>query len=108
MEFISVAGTGEIPVGAMKSFQVKEKDVLVLHIEGNYYAIDKKCTHMGGNLSKGKLEGKIVTCPLHGSKFDVTTGKNVQGPKVGFIKLRTGDLGIYPVKIENEKIQIGI
>jgi 3-phenylpropionate/trans-cinnamate dioxygenase ferredoxin subunit len=77
--FVEVAQVDEIPAGAMKSFVVEGKQILVINYDGNYYAIGGKCTHMGGDLSKGKLEGKTVTCPKHGAKFDVTTGECVSG-----------------------------
>lgn len=108
MQFISIADSSDIPEGAMKSFAVNGKGVLISNYKGNYFAINKKCSHMGGDLSKGRLEGKIVICPLHGSRFDITNGKCTQGPKIGFIKLKTGDINIYPVKIEDGKIHIGI
>ncbi len=49
------------------------------HSGGGYYAIDDACMHRGGALSEGEMEGTVVTCPLHGATFDVTTG-NVLGP----------------------------
>jgi len=70
----------EIPIGMMKSFTIEDKEVLVVNYSGKFYAISNRCTHVGGDLSKGKLEGNIVTCPRHGSKFDVTTGNRIAGP----------------------------
>jgi nitrite reductase/ring-hydroxylating ferredoxin subunit len=52
--------------------------VLVANVGGAFYAMRAKCNHMGGPLDKGTLEGSVVTCPLHGSKWDVTTGRLVQ------------------------------
>ncbi len=70
----------EIPIGTMKSFKMGDKEVLVVNYGGKFYAIGNRCTHARGDLSKGKLEGNIVTCPRHGSKFDVTTGNRLAGP----------------------------
>jgi len=108
MAFVEVADATEIPTGTIKSIKANDNEIIVVNYQANYYAIAQKCTHMGGNLSKGKLEGNIITCPLHGSKFDVTNGKCVQGPKIGFIKSKTGDIRTYPVKIENGKIKIDV
>ena len=108
MEYFEVAKTGEITEGSMKACTVHGKDILVANYGGKYYAIDGKCTHLGGDLSKGKLEGKIVTCPLHGSKFDITTGESISGPKIGFLKLKTKSEPSYEVKIEGDTIKVNI
>jgi len=108
MSFFEVAKTNEIPEGTMKPIIAQGKEILVVNYNGNYYAINRKCTHMGGDLSKGKLDGKIVTCPRHGSRFDVTTGKSISGPKIGFLKLKTKDESIYEVKVEGNSIKVNI
>jgi 3-phenylpropionate/trans-cinnamate dioxygenase ferredoxin component len=108
MSFQEIAKTEQVPAGSMKGIEVNGQIVLVANIEGKYYAIKGKCTHMGGELAKGKLEGKVVTCPRHGSKFDVTTGKAISGPKIGFLKMNTGDAPAYPVKIDGNAIQVEI
>ena len=106
--FIKIATTDEIRPGEMKAFNVEGKDILLAGYEGSYYAIDNKCTHLGGDLSKGKLEGKIVICPRHKSRFDITTGKCVAGPKIGFLKLKTKDETAYKVKLEDSIIKVEI
>ncbi len=73
------ADVSELPAGKMKSFMLGGEEVLLANIGGTFYAIRNRCTHMGGPLSRGVLNGHVVTCPLHGSKFDVETGK-VMGP----------------------------
>lgn len=108
MSLIEVAKVEEIPAGKMKGVSVEGKEILVVNWEGKYYAINKICTHRGGDLSKGKLEEKVVTCPRHGSKFDATTGKNVAGPKIGFIRGKTGDEPSYEVKVEGNLIKVNI
>jgi 3-phenylpropionate/trans-cinnamate dioxygenase ferredoxin component len=108
MEFTEIAVIGEIPEGTMKSFVEKGRSILIAHVGDNYYAIDNKCPHMQGNLSKGKLNGTVVTCPLHGSQFELSTGKCIQGPKIGFVKLKTSNTVVYPLKIEGTKILIGL
>ena len=54
--------------------------VAVFRVADQLYAIDARCTHVGGPLDRGPLEGTVVTCPLHGSKFDVRDGKVLRGP----------------------------
>jgi 3-phenylpropionate/trans-cinnamate dioxygenase ferredoxin subunit len=108
MEFFDVVKTNEIPRGTMKSFTISGMEILVVNYEGKYYAIANRCTHMKGDLSKGRLEGKIVTCPRHGSQFDVTTGTSLRGPKIGFLNLKTKNEPTYEIKIEGDRIKVGI
>lgn len=78
--FEKVAETGEIATGTMKLVKVGALDVMVANVDGSFYALPNKCTHVGGPLGKGKLVGPVVQCPLHGSKFDVRTGAVVSPP----------------------------
>src|SRR5271169_5868564 len=99
IEYIKVTQMDKIPIGTMKSFLFGGKQILISNIEGTIYAINSPCTHQSGDLSKGNLEGKTVTCPNHGAKFDVTTGKNISGAKMGFLKIKIRDEMIYEVKV---------
>jgi 3-phenylpropionate/trans-cinnamate dioxygenase ferredoxin component len=108
MSFREVTSVDQIPAGKMKAFMVDGKNILIVNHEGKFYAISDICTHMGGELSKGKLEGIIVTCPRHGSSFDITTGKCLSGPKIGPFKLTTKDEPVYEVKIEGSTIKVNI
>jgi nitrite reductase/ring-hydroxylating ferredoxin subunit len=101
MSFMEIAQVDQIPPGSMKSFNIKGTSVFIVNIGGSFYAMGNKCTHMGGDLSKGMLEGKIVTCPRHGSQFDVTSGKRMRGPA-------KKDETVYKVKIEGNGVQVDI
>jgi 3-phenylpropionate/trans-cinnamate dioxygenase ferredoxin component len=101
MSFIDIAKTDEIPAGQMKGINKNGKNILLTNIGGKYYAIGGKCTHAGGDLSKGKLNGNVVTCPRHGSKFDVNTGQQVGGPA-------KQNEPAYATKIEGNIIKIDI
>ncbi|MCJ7767194.1 non-heme iron oxygenase ferredoxin subunit [Candidatus Bathyarchaeota archaeon] len=104
--YVKAAEKSEIPVGEMRMVKINGKEVLIANVNGNYYAINNRCTHAGSDLSQGVLEGNVVTCPTHHSKFDVTTGKVVSPPKVGFFHPRIQDEPSYPVKVENEDIMV--
>jgi 3-phenylpropionate/trans-cinnamate dioxygenase ferredoxin subunit len=101
MKYVDVASINDVPAGTMKPYTVEGKEILLVNYDGQYYAIGKKCTHAGGDLSKGKLEGKIVTCPRHGSKFDITTGSRIAGPA----KLNEPT---YEAKVDGKSIKINI
>jgi 3-phenylpropionate/trans-cinnamate dioxygenase ferredoxin subunit len=83
----------DLPAG--QTTTVKDGTILVCNIGGAFYATDEACTHMQGPLSAGMLNGKIVTCPLHGSCFDVTTGAVTRGPAT--LALKT-----YAVTVDGE------
>ncbi|HET7404980.1 MAG TPA: non-heme iron oxygenase ferredoxin subunit [Candidatus Bathyarchaeia archaeon] len=79
-EFVSVASTAEIPKGEMRKVTTGGQQVLIANDNGKFYAIGSVCTHMGGPLAEGILEGHEVECPWHGSRFDVTNGQVKHGP----------------------------
>lgn len=88
----------------MKKVTVNEKEILIANVNGNYYAIGNQCTHHGGDLSQGSLEGNMVTCLKRRAKFDVTTGKVVSSPKVLFFHLKIKDEPFYQAKVEGKDI----
>jgi nitrite reductase/ring-hydroxylating ferredoxin subunit len=90
----------------MKAVKLEGKEILIVNMSGNYYAIGNRCTHAGGDLSQGVLEGNIVICPKHHAKFDVTTGKVVGHPKMGLFHPRANDEPAYQVKVENDNIMV--
>jgi len=80
MGFVKVTSIKELGSGKMVGVEAGGKPVLVVNLDGKYYAIGNVCTHMGCMLSDGVLKGEIVTCPCHGSRFNVETGGVVGGP----------------------------
>ena len=79
-QFVDVADINEVPGGKMKYVQVGEKEILLANSEDKVYALCDRCSHMNAPLSMGAMNGKVVTCPMHGARFDVTTGKKVGEP----------------------------
>ena len=79
-DFVKVAETKDIQSSQMKAVEVDGKKVCVANVEGKHYAIGNVCTHVGGPLAEGTLEGYEVECPWHGSKFDVRTGEPTRPP----------------------------
>jgi len=95
---ILVGKTSEIPVGKLHKVSVDGKEVLVVNVGGNYFAMDDTCTHSGASLSEGQLEGSTMTCGWHGAKFDCKTGKLEKFPA------KINDLKSYNVLIESDDI----
>jgi 3-phenylpropionate/trans-cinnamate dioxygenase ferredoxin component len=94
-----VAPANEIAPGTAKAFALEGNDVLVCNVDGAFYAIEDVCTHDGGALDQGTLEGRCVVCPRHGAAFDVETGAAVRLPAV--MGLQT-----YSVRVEDAAIVI--
>ncbi|MDO8577618.1 MAG: Rieske 2Fe-2S domain-containing protein [Dehalococcoidales bacterium] len=113
--FIPVAQVSDFQNGTMKAFRADKRQVLVALVDGKFYAADNKCPHLGGNLSLGKLEGTVVTCPLHGSQFDLIDGRVIRWTFWAGFKAKANQmfrplrpLRVYPVKVEGDNILVGI
>ena len=72
--------------GELQGFEVDNVHLLISRVEGQYFVTSNLCSHARVLLSKGKLRGKYITCPLHGAQFDVTTGQCLSGPTQQAIK----------------------
>lgn len=79
-DFVDVGASGDFPEGALRRVQAGPAPVLVVRRSGQLHAIAAVCSHAGGPLDEGELEGDCVTCPWHGSRFRVTDGGVVDGP----------------------------
>jgi 3-phenylpropionate/trans-cinnamate dioxygenase ferredoxin subunit len=111
-EFIEVAKVEQLKSGTMKKVFADGHEILLARVGDRYYATDNQCPHMKGDLSQGKLEGTIVTCPVHGSQFDIIDGEVVRWLKGGLMSklgsaLRMSKaLTAYNVKIEDGKVLV--
>jgi len=108
MQYHRVADTAELGVGTMKKVTVAGQEVLLANVDGSYYAIANKCTHLGGSLANGTLKGSVVSCPRHGAQFDVKTGESVGAATILVIKQKPKDTQTYAVKVEGTSIMVGI
>ncbi len=107
MAFVEVAAASDVPEGTMKSFLAGIWQVLVANVNGKFYAINNACPHEIQSLSQGTLKGSIVTCPFHGARFDVTTGKCTAGAQGGlFGRTKVADVRVFEVKVEGGKILV--
>ena len=79
-QFIDTSDIKDVPPGKMKHVEVEEKEILLANSDGKVYALCDRCGQMNAPLSMGNLNGKVVTCSMHGARFDVTSGKKVGEP----------------------------
>ena len=108
MEYVKVARADEIGSGEKKKIDVEGKVIMLANIDGQYYALDNKCPHMGGSLFDGKFEDGNIICPRHGAAFDVKTGKSVKNAKIAFVNMKVKDATVYPVKVVDTDILVEI
>jgi 3-phenylpropionate/trans-cinnamate dioxygenase ferredoxin subunit len=113
--FAEAGKTGEFKDGTKKMVLAQGHEILLARVGDKYYATDNRCPHLGGDLSAGKLEGTVVTCPRHGSQFDLTDGKVVRwlkGPGLlsaaGKVLKPPKPIHTYNVKIEGDTVLIEI
>jgi len=99
-EFLKVAKVRDVESGKGLVVVVKGIRVALFNCEGVYYAIKNSCPHMGGELGEGLLQGDVVTCPWHGWRFNVKTGKN---PEADVVAVRT-----FEVRVDGDEILIGV
>jgi NAD(P)H-dependent nitrite reductase small subunit len=102
LRFVKVAALADLPAGASLAVRISDTPVALFNVGGSVYAIDNICPHAGGPLARGALggpDGAIVTCPLHGWRFDVRTG---QSPHLRGEQLRTFLVRVVDGAIEVE------
>jgi ferredoxin-NADP reductase/nitrite reductase/ring-hydroxylating ferredoxin subunit len=98
-DFVKVANAKDIQPSQMKEVEVNGENICVANVEGKFYAIGSICTHEGGPLADGTLEGYEVECPWHNSKFDVRTGEVISPPA-------SEPEPAYEVKVDGDNILI--
>jgi 3-phenylpropionate/trans-cinnamate dioxygenase ferredoxin subunit len=95
----AVAKTNDIAEGTTHKVTAGGIDILICNANGSFYAIEDVCTHDGGELDQGRLDGCEIECPRHGARFDVTTGAALSLP--AFEPVRT-----FPIRVENGEIYV--
>jgi 3-phenylpropionate/trans-cinnamate dioxygenase ferredoxin subunit len=98
-KWIDVANADELTPGSRLVVDLDGVAVAVFNLGGEYYAIEDACTHDGGELAQGQLEGEEIICPRHGARFSIRTGA-VLGPPA------YEDLRTYPVRVVKGKVQV--
>jgi 3-phenylpropionate/trans-cinnamate dioxygenase ferredoxin subunit len=97
--FVAVAKTSDLAPGQMKFVAVDGERRVLANVEGGFFALKDVCGHRNAPLSRGRLEGYAVECPLHFARFDVRTGRLLDGPI-------SADVRAYEVWIEADTVYI--
>jgi nitrite reductase/ring-hydroxylating ferredoxin subunit len=127
--YVEVAKTNEIEPGQLKHVEVEKKEILIANIDGKFYSLDDRCSHMNASLAKGKVIGGDVVCAFHAAKFNISSGGMVNpavmsplpmdqlppqiksyyesvGPIM--MSIKTYDQKTYGLKIEDGKILVAV
>jgi 3-phenylpropionate/trans-cinnamate dioxygenase ferredoxin subunit/naphthalene 1,2-dioxygenase system ferredoxin subunit len=97
--FVVVGKTSDLAPGEMKFVAVDRQRVVLANIDGAFYALRDVCGHRNAPLSRGKLIGCLIECPLHFAQFDMRTGKLVDGPI-------SADIPVYEVQVEDDTVYV--
>ncbi len=90
--FARVAFVSEFEARNYKIIELARKEIVILHLDGQFYAVDNLCPHRQAPLSTGAIENDVIICPWHEARFDLKTGKGLEGP-------HRADIGCYRVKV---------
>jgi 3-phenylpropionate/trans-cinnamate dioxygenase ferredoxin subunit len=97
--WVRAASAGEIPPGGFKEVRLDDRTIAIFHLEDGFYAIEDVCTHDGGPLAEGILEGNVIECPRHGARFDVKTGAVLSLPAVTPVPT-------FEVRVSGDEVQV--
>ena len=100
MPLHSVPEAKDLESGKGMRVFLDDRRIALFNLDGNYYAIDDTCPHVGAPLGEGWIDGDRVACPMHGWEFEIKTGKGLTVPGCSVTK--------YDVQVENGEIQISI
>jgi len=99
MSFVRVCAVSELSRGGVRRVDVDGEPVVVIHADDEYFALSDVCSHDEVSLSDGDLEGTTLECWLHGSRFDIRTGRPLCPPA-------TGAVPVYDVKVDADEIYV--
>jgi nitrite reductase/ring-hydroxylating ferredoxin subunit len=95
--FVAVAKTADISPGTMTVVAVERERIVLANVDGRLYALRDMCGHKNAPLSRGRLDGHVIECPLHFAQFDIRTGKLIDGPV-------SADVPVYEVRVEGDTV----
>ena len=97
--FVTVAKVSEIPIGARRIVRLDDREIAIFHLEDGWFAIEDVCTHDGGPVAEGELEGDVIECPRHGARFNLKTGAVLSLPA-------TSPVPTYRVRVQGDDVQV--
>jgi 3-phenylpropionate/trans-cinnamate dioxygenase ferredoxin subunit len=103
LALVDVAPVDELPPGSVKIVRAGSVSVGVYNLDGEYYAIEDRCSHDDGPLAEGDFDAEdaVVVCPRHGSRFDIRTGRPLSLPAYE-------PVDTFPVTVEGGWVKVDI
>jgi len=98
-DWIDVDAVSNLPEGSVSLIEVDGFEVAVFNVGGQFYAVEDVCTHDGGTLADGEVEGYEIECPRHGARFDLRTGQVTAPPAYEAITT-------YAVRIRDDRVEV--
>lgn len=109
MEYVLVAGTGELREGQLLAVEANGIKLLLTKVEGAYYATQRKCPYLGFNLCWGRVQDRLLVCPIHHTRYDLATGELAQKRRLPFVRrVASARLQTYPVEVNGYEVLVGI
>ena len=99
--FVRVCKVSDLPDPGKTLVKAGDRTVALFHVSGQFWATDDRCTHDGGQLVAGRLEGYTIICPRHGARFDIRTGEVLSPPA-------SVDLAVHEVKVEGDDVLVRV
>ena len=113
--YVEVTKAEALKDGEKGTFTVGGKEILIARVGGKFFAVSNRCPHLKARMDTGKLDGTILTCPKHGSQFDLTDGHVVRWTnfpaaisKVTRLVRPPRGLDTYPVKVDVNKVMVEV
>ena len=101
MAFAKIGKVSEVPPGTVRVYEVGDREVAICNVGGKLFAVDDACSHDGGSLDQGELDGHEIECPRHGARFDVRSGEVLAPPAVASID-------IFKVRVSGDDIELDV
>jgi 3-phenylpropionate/trans-cinnamate dioxygenase ferredoxin subunit len=98
-DWVDVALADELQPGDFRIVDIDDVEIAVINCDGRFYAIEDVCTHDGGELTGGEIEGCEIECPRHGARFNIKTGEALSAPAYE-------PIATFPVRIEGGIVQV--
>lgn len=101
LQFVTFCTVNELPSGSREVFDLETMSILLMNVDGIYYAIENMCSHEEYELHEGELDGCTLECPKHSATFDIRSGEALTAPAFSPIR-------IFPVKVDGNDVQVGL
>lgn len=101
LTYYRITTTNELPDGERLFFEINGQPIVLFAVNGQYFATSDECSHDGGPIGDGKIEGFEIICPRHGARFDIRTGKATRFPAVE-------QIAQYPVRVVDGYLEVGL